>query len=78
MEYCKILLCCKKYLEKHKFVLLTQILICKCEKQKERVGITGNRIKQQIENTKLYKDLFEHKYQQAEAMKNAKNVIKAE
>ena len=62
MEYCKILLCCKKYLEKHKFVLLTQILICKCEKQKERVGITGNRIKQQIENTKLYKDLFEHKY----------------
>lgn len=62
MEYCKILLCCKKYLEKHKFILLTQILLCTCEKQKERVGITGNRIKQQIESTKLYQDLFENKY----------------
>lgn len=61
-QYSKVLLCCKKYLEKHKFVLLTQILTSKCEKHRERVGITGNKIKQKIEESNRYKVLFDKKY----------------
>ena len=61
-QYSKVLLCCKKYLEKHKFVLLTQILMSKCEKHRERVGITGTKIKQKIESSNKYKVLFEKKY----------------
>jgi hypothetical protein len=52
----------KKFLEKHKFVLLTQILTSKCEKHRERVAITGTKIKQKIEESNRYKSLFEKKY----------------
>ena len=61
-QYAKVLLCCKKFLEAHKFVLLTQILTSKCEKNRERVGITGVKIKQKIEESKKYKVLFAKKY----------------
>ena len=61
-QYSKVLLCCKKFLEKHKFVLLTQILTSKCEKHRERVAITGTKIKQKIEESNRYKVLFDKKY----------------
>lgn len=62
LQYSKVLLCCAKYLEKHKFVLLNQILLSKCEKHRERIAITGTQINQRIHSTKLYEDLFKNKY----------------
>jgi len=62
LQYCKILLCCSKFLEKHKFTLLNQILLARCEKHRERVAITGTKIKENIVKTKSYEDLFKNKY----------------
>jgi len=62
LQYSKVLLCCAKFLEKHKFVLLNQIVLSNCEKNRERIAITGTKIKQKIEEAKLYQDLFTNKY----------------
>ena len=61
-EYSKILLCCVKYLEKQKFVLLPKILLSNCIKQRDRTAITGVKIKSKIEESKRYKELMESKY----------------
>lgn len=61
-QYAKVLLCCKKFLEEHKFVLLTQILTAKVSKLRERVAITGTKIKMKFEASKKYQVLFDKKY----------------
>lgn len=61
-EYAKVLVCCKKFLEKHKLYLLSQIIVSKCEKHRERVAITGTKIRVKIESSKKYQELFAKKY----------------
>lgn len=61
-EYAKVLVCCKKFLEKHKLFLLSQIIVNKCEKHRERVAITGTKIRVKIESSKKYQELFQKKY----------------
>ena len=61
-EYSKLLLCCVKFLEKQKFVLLPKILLSNCIKQRDRTAITGVKIKSKIEESKRYKELMESKY----------------
>lgn len=68
-QYAKVLICCSKYLEKLKFTILPKLLISRCIKQRERTGITGIKIKEKIENSKKYKNLFETKF------KNFKNEV---
>lgn len=61
-QYSTALLCCKKFLENHAFSILPQLIMSKCEKQRDRVGITGTKITQKIKETKKYRDLFDTKY----------------
>lgn len=61
-EYAKLLICCKKYLEKNKFILLPKILMSNCVKQRDRTAITGIKIKSKIEDSKRYKELLDTKY----------------
>ena len=76
-EYTKVLLCCAKYLEQRKFVLLPKLLLSKCIKEKERNSITGNKIKMQIESAKRYKELLTKKYNdfQIDVEKNIQSMI---
>jgi len=62
-QYIYLVLATFKYLNNHKFTLLPQILVSKCEKHKERTGIAGKRIRPMIQESKKYKELFESKYQ---------------
>jgi hypothetical protein len=61
-QYVFLLIAVRKYLEKHKFVFLPQILTAKCEKHKERTNISGKRIRPLIQDSKKYKELFASKY----------------
>lgn len=61
-EYAKLLLCCEKYLDNHKFVLLPKLLLSTCVKQRDRTAITGIKIKSKIEESKRYQDLLNTKY----------------
>jgi hypothetical protein len=61
-QYVFLLIAVRKYLEKHKFTLLPQILIAKCEKHKERTTISGKKIRSMIQDSKKYIELFEMKY----------------
>jgi hypothetical protein len=61
-QYTFLVLACRKYLEKHKFTLLPQILTASCEKHKERTNISGKRIRPMIQDSKKYKELFASKY----------------
>lgn len=62
-EYCKLLLICKKYLIKHKFIIIPMILTANCERHRERTTISGKKVRPLIENSKKYDTLFETKYQ---------------
>jgi len=61
-QYTFLVIAVRKYLEKHKFVYLPQILTAKCEKHKERTNISGKRIRPLIQDSKKYKELFDSKY----------------
>lgn len=61
-QYCYLLIACKKYLIAHKFVYLPKILTATCEKHRERSGIAGNKIREDILNSKKYKDLISGRY----------------
>jgi hypothetical protein len=61
-QYTLLNIAVRKYLEKHKFTYLPQILISKCEKHKERTNISGKRIRPMIQDSKKYKELFDSKY----------------
>ena len=61
-QYCFLLIACKKYLEKHKFKYLPQMLTAICEKHKERANICGKKVRPEILSSKKYKDLFESKF----------------
>jgi hypothetical protein len=61
-QYTFLVLACKKYLEKHKFTLLPEILTAGCERHKERTNISGKRIRPMIQDSKKYKELFASKY----------------
>lgn len=61
-QYTFLVIMVRKYLEKHKFTLLPQILSAHCEKHKERVGISGKKIRPSIQGSKKYKELFAAKF----------------
>ena len=61
-DYCYTLIICKKYLQEYKFIYLPQILTAKCEKHRERVSISGRKVKPEILSSKKYNDLIESKY----------------
>lgn len=61
-QYVFLVLAVHKYLDKHKFRLLPQILMSRCEKHKERTTISGKRIRPMIQGSKKYIQLFEMKY----------------
>ena len=65
-QYCFLLLACKKYLEKNKFVYLPQMLTAICEKHKERANICGKKVRPEILMSKKYRELFESKYKNFE------------
>lgn len=76
-DYAKLLLCCVKYLEKNKFVLLPKILMSNCTKQRDRTAITGVKVKAKIEEAKRYKELLDVKYAdfKADVEKNIQSMI---
>lgn len=61
-DYCYTLILCKKYLQEYKFIYLPQILTAKCEKHRERVSISGRKVKPEILKSKKYTDLVNSKY----------------
>jgi hypothetical protein len=61
-QYTFLVIAARKYLEKHKFTLLPEILTARCEKHKERTGISGKRIRPMIQGSKKYQELFNSKY----------------
>jgi len=61
-QYATLVIACKKFLEKHKFVYLPQIITANCEKHKERTNICGKKVRPEILSSKKFKDLFASKY----------------
>ena len=61
-QYVYLVLAVEKYLAKHQFKLLPQILLAHCEKHKERTNISGKRIRPMIQDSKKYMQLFNMKY----------------
>jgi hypothetical protein len=76
-EYAKLLVCCVKFLEKNKFVLLPKILLSNCVKVRDRDTITGVKIKTKIEESKRYRELVEMKYKdfKSEVERNIQSFI---
>jgi hypothetical protein len=61
-QYVYLVLVAKKYLEKHKFTILPEIIMANMKKHKERTNISGKRIRPLIQESKKYKELFTRKY----------------
>lgn len=61
-DYCYVLILCKKYLLEYKFKYLPLILTAKCEKHRERVNISGKKVRPEILNSKKYTELLESRY----------------
>jgi hypothetical protein len=61
-QYCYLLIACKKYLLNQKYVYLPLILTSNCEKHRERVNISGKKVRPEILNSKKYKDIIAEKY----------------
>lgn len=61
-DYCYVLILCKKYLLEYKFRYLPLILTANCEKHRERVNISGKKVRPEILNSKKYLDLLDSKY----------------
>ena len=62
-QYCLLLIACKKFLLAHKFIYLPLILTANCEKHRERVNISGKKVRPEILNSKKYTDLLKKKYE---------------
>jgi len=61
-QYCYLLIACKKYLLQQKYKYLPLILTANCEKHRERLNISGKKVRPEILNSKAYKDLIAEKY----------------
>jgi hypothetical protein len=61
-QYVFLVIATRKYLEKHKFKILPEILTANMKKHKERTNISGKRIRPMIQESKKYKELFTKKY----------------
>lgn len=61
-QYCYLLIICKKYLIQQKYVYLPLILTANCEKHRERVNISGKKVRPEILASKKYTDLIKEKY----------------
>jgi hypothetical protein len=61
-DYCYLVIICSKYLRKNKFIYLPLILTSKCEKHRERINISGKKVRPEILNSKKYLDLLDSKY----------------
>ena len=61
-QYCYLLIACKKYLLEHKYIYLPQILTAHCQKHKERINISGKKVRPEILSSKKYTDLIDMKY----------------
>lgn len=61
-QYCYLLIACKKFLISQKYIYLPLILTAQCEKHRERVNISGKKVRPEILNSKKYTDLLQEKY----------------
>lgn len=61
-EYCYLVIICTKYLQQYKFIYLPQILNAKCEKHRERISISGKKVRPEILNSKKYLDMINSRY----------------
>lgn len=61
-EYCYLVILCSKYLQQYKFIYLPQILTAKCEKHRERINISGKKVRPEILNSKKYLDMIKSRY----------------
>ena len=61
-QYCYLLIACKKYLLQQKYKYLPLILTANCEKHRERVNISGKKVRPEILSSKKYTDLIAEKY----------------
>lgn len=61
-QYCYLLIACKKYLQQQKYRYLPLILTANCEKHRERVNISGKKVRPEILSSKKYTDLISEKY----------------
>lgn len=61
-QYCYLLICCRKYLLQQKYKYLPLILTANCEKHRERVNISGKKVRPEILSSKKYTDLIAEKY----------------
>ena len=61
-QYCYLLIVCKKYLIQQKFIYLPLILTANCERHRERVNISGKKVRPEILASKKYKELISEKY----------------
>ena len=61
-QYAKVLLCCTKFLKNRKFTYLPKILMSKCIKQRDRLYITGSKVKDKLTESKRYTELLNTKY----------------
>jgi hypothetical protein len=57
-----LLIACKKFLIQQKYIYLPLILTAQCEKHRERVNISGKKVRPEILNSKKYTDLLKEKY----------------
>lgn len=62
-QYCYLLIICKKYLLQQKYIYLPLILTANCEKHRERVNISGKKVRPEILASKKYTELITEKYQ---------------
>lgn len=61
-QYCYLLIACKKFLIQQKYIYLPLILTAQCEKHRERVNISGKKVRPEILSSKKYTDLLKEKY----------------
>lgn len=64
-QYCKLVICCQKFLMARKFIYLPKILLSRCIRQRDKTILTGNKIKDKISSSKRYRDLIDTKYANA-------------
>lgn len=65
-QYGTLVLACDKYLMQHNYPILAKILVSDCYVRFDRTNVIGNKIKDKIENSKKYKELFARKYKDYE------------
>ena len=61
-QYSYLIVACKKFLLKEKYVYLPMILTAVCEKHRERLNISGSKVRPEILSSKKFTELINEKY----------------